>query len=56
VAERPESAPLVRVHIGRIEVRAVEPKPKPAAARKPAPPRPGLSLDDYLKRRKGGGS
>ncbi|RKH49017.1 hypothetical protein D7Y23_18330 [Corallococcus sp. AB050B] len=51
----PESAPapVVQVTIGRIEVRAVTP---PAPAR-PAPARtsPSLSLDEYLRRRNGGG-
>jgi hypothetical protein len=48
-----ESAPVVRISIGRVEVRAVlptAPAPRPAPAR----PRPGLSLDDYLKEREGG--
>lgn len=43
------SAPIIRVTIGRVEVRAVHPpasKPKPV---KPATPK--LSLDDYLRRR-----
>jgi hypothetical protein len=47
-----DEAPIVRVTIGRIEVRAVHPTapaPKPA---KPAPPR--LSLEDYLHERKRG--
>ncbi|WP_199746994.1 hypothetical protein, partial [Corallococcus sp. AB049A] len=46
-------APVVQVTIGRIEVRAVTP---PAPAR-PAPARtsPSLSLDEYLRRRNGGG-
>jgi hypothetical protein len=48
-----ESAPsAVRIHIGRIEVRAVAPPPVPA--RKQVPFRPKLSLDDYLRRRDGG--
>ena len=48
-----ESAPVIRISIGRVEVRAVMPT---APAPRPAPtrPRPGLSLDDYLKEREGG--
>lgn len=43
-------APIVRVTIGRIEVRAVAPTPAPA--RKPNPPRkPTLTLDAYLEKR-----
>ncbi len=48
-----EAAPVIRISIGRVEVRAVmptAPAPRPAPAR----PRPGLSLDDYLKEREGG--
>lgn len=45
-----ESANEVHVHIGRIEVTALQndaaPKPKPRAARQP------MSLDDYLARRR----
>ncbi len=51
----PESAPapVVQVTIGRIEVRAVTP---PAPARQaPARTSPSLSLDEYLRRRNGGG-
>jgi hypothetical protein len=43
------SAPIIRVTIGRVEVRAVHspaPAPKPA---KPAPPK--LSLENYLRKR-----
>jgi hypothetical protein len=46
-APPPEPAPVIQVSIGRIEVRAVH---TPAASTPPAPaPRPGLSLDDYLR-------
>lgn len=45
-------APIIRVAIGRIEVRAITPPP----ARRETPTRPGplLSLDDYLKQRNEG--
>lgn len=46
------TAPVVRIHIGRIEVRAVTSSPVPV--RKPVPIRPKLSLDEYLERRDGG--
>lgn len=41
-------APIIRVSIGRIEVRAVMPPVLPPAPRATPPP-PSLSLDDYLK-------
>ncbi|CAN5908759.1 hypothetical protein BH23GEM7_BH23GEM7_23950 [soil metagenome] len=45
-----EAAPIVRVSIGRIEVRAItEAPPPPPAVRRPAAPR--LSLDEYLRER-----
>jgi hypothetical protein len=50
--ERP-AAPVVRVSIGRIEVRAVFPAP-PSAVRPAAAPRPKLSLDEYLRQRNEG--
>ncbi len=48
VSERP----IIRVTIGRIDVRAIP--PPPPTLRQPSPPAPGLSLDDYLKERNGG--
>ena len=42
---------VVRVTIGRIEVRAVTPPAPPAEA--PAPPAPQLSLDEYLRQHNG---
>ena len=52
-----ESAPqpqqVVRVTIGRIDVRAVMPSPPPQYPAHP-PSLPALSLDDYLKQRSGG--
>jgi hypothetical protein len=48
------SRPIIRVNIGRIEVRAATPRKPSEPYHRPPPPRPGLSLEDYLKRRKGG--
>jgi len=42
-----ETAPVIRISIGRVDVRAV--MPAPAAPRSPARPAPSLSLEDYLK-------
>jgi hypothetical protein len=47
----PSSPPVIRVTIGRIEVRAPAPPPPPVEA--PAPPRPRISLDDYLQSHNG---
>lgn len=47
------AAPVVKVTIGRIEVRAVTQQP-PSPQRRTAPAQPRLSLADYLKRRDGG--
>lgn len=47
------SEPTIRVSIGRIEVRAVQP-PAIQPAQPISPPAPKLSLDDYLRRRNGG--
>jgi hypothetical protein len=44
-----EEQPAVRVHIGRLEVRATLPEPAPQAARREAPRPPDLSLSDYLR-------
>ncbi len=47
------AAPIVRVTIGRVEVRAHFPcAPSVPVARRPRPP--ALSLEDYLKQRSGG--
>lgn len=53
-AERglPSPTPTIRVHIGRIEVRAVTPPTRPASRQTP-PPTPAVSLDDYLRSRRG---
>jgi hypothetical protein len=61
--ERPASDPTeagtIHVSIGRIEVRAAQPAAPPQPEREPPPPpaprAPTLSLDDYLRRREGGG-
>ncbi len=50
----PPQPPVIRVTIGRIEVRAVTPPPIAPPAPRPAPRPPSLSLDDYLKERRGG--
>jgi len=45
------SAPAIRVHIGRVDIRAIHLPPAPATPRPPAPERrPLLPLEDYLKR------
>jgi hypothetical protein len=49
-AEKPE--PIIRVNIGRIEVRAATPPATPRSKRARAGP--PLSLEDYLKQRNGG--
>jgi len=45
-------APVIRVTIGRIDVRAVLPPAQPP--RQTTPARPKLTLDEYLKQRNGG--
>ena len=52
--EEPKPIPTVRVIIGRVVVRA-EPPAGQSPSRQTALPRPPLSLEDYLKERKGGG-
>jgi hypothetical protein len=47
-----EEAPVVRIHIGRIDVRAITQAPAQPAS-KPAPAQPRLTLDDYLRQREG---
>ena len=52
--EEPDQAeaPVVRIHIGRIEVRAVAPAPAQSTS-KSTPAQPRLTLDDYLRQREG---
>jgi hypothetical protein len=44
-----EETPPVRVHIGRLEVRASLPEPAAQPPRRETPRTPGLSLSDYLR-------
>ena len=48
-----ESAPTIKITIGRVDVRAITPA-QPTPRRAPATRGPALSLDDYLKQRSGG--
>ncbi len=48
------SAPTIRVTIGRIEVRAIQPPASSSAPRPARTRRPTLSLSEYLKQRDGG--
>lgn len=48
-----ELAPIIRVSIGRVEVRATI-APAANAIKRAAPAAPAISLSDYLQRRKGG--
>lgn len=45
-------APVIHVHIGRVEVRAAPPPPRPVRQSRPAPAL--QTIDDYLRRRNGG--
>jgi hypothetical protein len=53
-AEAPPPAPIIRVSIGRIDVRAIMPPAPPAPRPKAARPSTGLSLEAYLKARQRG--
>jgi hypothetical protein len=53
VEEHEDSAPIVRVNIGRVEVRAVFPDPPPRPSG-PPPRSSALTLSEYLKQRDGG--
>lgn len=46
-----DEPPVVRVTIGRVEVRAVSPPARPVAPPAPRPRQPSLSLGDYLAQR-----
>jgi hypothetical protein len=48
---KPSAPPVIRVTIGRIEVRAPAPPPPPIET--PGPPPPRISLDDYLQSHNG---
>lgn len=52
-AVAPHAAPVVRIEIGRIVVRAVQPGAEHSKPRSPAPAKK-LSLDDYLKKHERG--
>jgi hypothetical protein len=53
-ADPDEAAPApIRIHIGRIDVRATIAAPQPPSSRL-APQAPRLSLDDYLRTKNGG--
>lgn len=45
------SPPIIRVTIGRVEVRAIHPPPSAATPAKPTPPK--MSLEDYLQEHRG---
>ena len=49
-----EQTPTIRIHIGRIDVRAMLPSSSQVSKSRQAPVRPSLSLDDYLKKRNEG--
>jgi hypothetical protein len=53
-AESSHQTPAIRVTIGRVEVRAVQPPEPPRPRARTAVRMPTLSLDDYLQRRNGG--
>jgi hypothetical protein len=50
----PDARPVIRVTIGRIDVRAVMPPAPPAPTPGGAPPRPALTLEAYLSQRNEG--
>jgi hypothetical protein len=52
-AAAPRETPIVKVMIGRVDVRAIMPQAMPTRAAPPKP-KPGLSLEDYLKQREEG--
>ncbi len=52
--DKPQPQPVIRVTIGRIEVRATPPPPVPAPQPRAPRPAPALSLQEYLEQRNGG--
>jgi hypothetical protein len=50
-AEKAASAPIIKVSIGRVEVRALGRQTAPAPRARPGQPGPALTLDQYLKQR-----
>ena len=56
IPEREPPSPIVRVTIGRIEVRAVSPVPPPTRTPPAKPPGPRLTLESYLRARSEGES
>jgi len=54
VTKGQQAAPTIKVHIGRIEVRAVMPAAPSPRRPSGAKPKVALSLDDYLKQRREG--
>lgn len=51
---QPETKPVIRVSIGRLEVRT-NPKSQTATAKSSPPPQPRMSLEDYLNKQKNAG-
>ena len=49
--EKASPAPIIKVSIGRVEVRALGRQTPPAPRAKPSQPGPALTLDQYLKQR-----
>ena len=56
VARQAPSEPTIRVTIGRVEVRAVQPPSPPEPRTSDGPRGPRFTLDDYREERSGGGS
>ncbi|HTK06002.1 MAG TPA: hypothetical protein VL485_02445, partial [Ktedonobacteraceae bacterium] len=50
-SEQP-AVPIIRIHIGQVEVRAVPPAPPRQAPRRSEPPRQGLTLNEYMQQRR----
>lgn len=51
---QPEAKPVIRVSIGRLEVRT-NPKPQTPTTKSSPPPQPRMSLEDYLNKQKNTG-